>query len=59
MPRRQDCRAFANEAKQAGTQLQTASRSWEGTMNDPEPQTADGNVLWHFTMSLDGFVGTR
>ncbi|GAB3726381.1 dihydrofolate reductase family protein [Amycolatopsis oliviviridis] len=21
-----------------------------------EPQTADGKVLWHFTMSLDGFV---
>jgi dihydrofolate reductase len=25
-------------------------------MNDTEPQTADGKVLWHFTMSLDGFV---
>ncbi|MFF1308292.1 dihydrofolate reductase family protein [Streptomyces sp. NPDC058307] len=23
---------------------------------DPEPQTAAGKVLWHFTMSLDGFV---
>ena len=22
----------------------------------PEPQTAAGKVLWHFTMSLDGFV---
>ncbi|SEN36747.1 Dihydrofolate reductase [Actinacidiphila rubida] len=22
----------------------------------PEPQTARGKVLWHFTMSLDGFV---
>jgi len=25
-------------------------------MNDTEPQTAEGKVLWHFTMSLDGFV---
>jgi dihydrofolate reductase len=25
-------------------------------MNDTEPQTASGKVLWHFTMSLDGFV---
>ena len=25
-------------------------------MNDTKPQTADGKVLWHFTMSLDGFV---
>lgn len=25
-------------------------------MIDTEPQTADGKVLWHFTMSLDGFV---
>ncbi|WP_436763568.1 dihydrofolate reductase family protein [Streptosporangium sp. V21-05] len=25
-------------------------------MGDTEPQTADGKVLWHFTMSLDGFV---
>ena len=25
-------------------------------MNDTEPQTAGGKVLWHFTMSLDGFV---
>lgn len=24
--------------------------------SDPEPQTAAGKVLWHFTMSLDGFV---
>ena len=23
---------------------------------DMEPQTAAGKVLWHFTMSLDGFV---
>jgi dihydrofolate reductase len=23
---------------------------------DPAPQTADGKVLWHFLMSLDGFV---
>ncbi|MGN9846563.1 hypothetical protein ACTMTI_51505 [Nonomuraea sp. H19] len=25
-------------------------------MNDIEPQTSGGKVLWHFTMSLDGFV---
>ena len=25
-------------------------------MNDTDAQTADGKVLWHFTMSLDGFV---
>ena len=25
-------------------------------MNDIAPQTANGKVLWHFTMSLDGFV---
>jgi dihydrofolate reductase len=25
-------------------------------MEDTERQTAAGNVLWHFTMSLDGFV---
>ncbi|MFI7708929.1 dihydrofolate reductase family protein [Nonomuraea sp. NPDC049480] len=25
-------------------------------MNDPEPQTAGGKVLLHFSMSLDGFV---
>ncbi|MET8877150.1 dihydrofolate reductase family protein [Nocardia sp. NPDC004604] len=25
-------------------------------MVDTEPQVADGKVLWHFTMSLDGFV---
>ncbi|MEU7141776.1 dihydrofolate reductase family protein [Nocardia sp. NPDC046473] len=25
-------------------------------MRDTEPQIADGKVLWHFTMSLDGFV---
>lgn len=25
-------------------------------MSDTEPQTADGRLLWHFTMSLDGFV---
>jgi dihydrofolate reductase len=26
------------------------------TTPHPEPQTAAGKVLWHFTMSLDGFV---
>jgi dihydrofolate reductase len=25
-------------------------------MSDTKPRTADGKVLWHFTMSLDGFV---
>ena len=25
-------------------------------MSDTAPQTADGKVLWYFTMSLDGFV---
>ena len=25
-------------------------------MNDIEPQGAGGKVLWHFTMSLDGYV---
>jgi len=25
-------------------------------MSDTAPQTADGKVLWHFAMSLDGFV---
>ena len=25
-------------------------------MTNTEPETADGKVLWHFTMSLDGFV---
>ncbi|GAA1857831.1 dihydrofolate reductase family protein [Microbacterium koreense] len=25
-------------------------------MEDMTPRTADGKVLWHFTMSLDGFV---
>ncbi len=29
-------------------------RSW--AVSDTEPQTACGKVLWHFTMSLDGFV---
>jgi hypothetical protein len=25
-------------------------------MHDTTPQAAEGKVLWHFTMSLDGFV---
>ena len=25
-------------------------------MSDTDPQTASGKVLWHFLMSLDGFV---
>jgi hypothetical protein len=28
-------------------------------MSDTEPQTADGKVLWHFAMSLDGFVAVN
>jgi hypothetical protein len=28
-------------------------------MNDTEPQTVAGKVLWHFTTSLDGFVAGR
>jgi hypothetical protein len=28
-------------------------------MADTERQSAGGNVLWHFTMSLDGFVAGR
>jgi dihydrofolate reductase len=28
-------------------------------MADTEPQTAGGKVLWHFLMSLDGFVAGR
>jgi hypothetical protein len=27
-------------------------------VNDTEPQAAAGKVLWHFAMSLDGFVAT-
>ncbi len=26
------------------------------TIHEMEPQTACGKVLWHFCMSLDGFV---
>jgi dihydrofolate reductase len=36
--------------------LQIAIGWWEEMMGDTEPQTAGGKVLWHFTMSLDGFV---
>ena len=25
-------------------------------LRDPEPQTASGKVLWHFSMTLDGFI---
>lgn len=25
-------------------------------LHDPEPQTAGGKVLWHFSMSLDGYI---
>ena len=28
-------------------------------MTNTAPQTAEGKVLWHFTMSLDGFVAGR
>jgi hypothetical protein len=37
-----------------------APQTIEGTFSAPMPdtarQTAGGKVLWHFTMSLDGFV---
>lgn len=36
-----------------GCSSQADRRRW---MGDTEPQIADGKVLWHFTMSLDGFV---
>ncbi len=25
-------------------------------LHDPEPQTASGKVLWHFSIRLDGFI---
>ena len=28
-------------------------------MNDTEPQTADGKLLWHTMLSLDGFIAGR
>jgi hypothetical protein len=28
-------------------------------MKDTERQTAGGKVLWHFTMSVDGFIAGR
>jgi len=28
-------------------------------VSDAEPQTADGKVLWHFTMTLDWFVASQ
>jgi dihydrofolate reductase len=33
-----------------------ATVSPTGAIADTKPQTAGGKVLWHFTMSLDGFV---
>jgi hypothetical protein len=41
-----------------GARLQAASRSKEATNERPcaSDQTAGGKVLWHSTMSLDGFV---
>lgn len=32
------------------------SATRKSVMYDIEPQTADGKVLWHFGMSLDGYV---
>jgi dihydrofolate reductase len=32
------------------------NQTLEAAMSDTAPQTASGKVLWHFTMSLDGFV---
>ena len=34
----------------------SAGTTFAGPMADTERQTAAGKVLWHFTMSLDGFV---
>ena len=36
--------------------LQSIDLTVTAPMADTEPQTAAGKVLWHFTMSLDGFV---
>ena len=38
-----------------GTQAGPAAHA-TAPAQDTEPQTAAGKVLWHFTMSLDGFV---
>jgi hypothetical protein len=45
MPRRRTARLPATDVVMGGS-----------IMIDPEPQTAAGKVLWHFLMSLDGFV---
>lgn len=34
----------------------TSTGTTATALPDTEPQTAAGKVLWHFTMSLDGFV---
>src|SRR3954462_11258070 len=36
--------------------MQTGGHKRRRMMLDTEPQIADGKVLWHFLMSLDGFV---
>jgi dihydrofolate reductase len=35
------------------------TKQQEALMTDTGPQVAAGKVLWHFTMSLDGFVAGR
>jgi dihydrofolate reductase len=45
-------RQGAPSSNRAGPQALQEERQ----MADTEPQTAAGKVLWHFTMSLDGFV---
>ena len=35
---------------------QSIDTTFAAPLADPERQTAGGKVLWHFTMSLDGFV---
>ena len=52
----------ANEDNRRGSIISTEERPQSidptvtAPMADTEPQTAGGKVLWHFTMSPDGFV---
>jgi hypothetical protein len=38
---------------------QNIDTTFTAPMADAERQTAGGKVLWHFTMSLNGFVAGR
>jgi hypothetical protein len=55
----------ANEDNRRGSIMSTEElpQSLDPTVTAPiadtEPQTAGGKVLWHSTMSLDGFVAGR